>query len=31
MPNSTVVLETTQGVIKIEVFEELAPVTAHEF
>lgn len=31
MPNSTVVLETTQGVIKMEVFEDLAPVTAHNF
>lgn len=31
MPNRTAVLETTQGVIKFTLFEDLAPVTAQNF
>lgn len=31
MPNPIVVLETTQGVIKMEIYEDLAPVTANNF
>jgi peptidyl-prolyl cis-trans isomerase B (cyclophilin B) len=31
MANRTVVLETTKGVIKMEVYEDQAPVTGHNF
>ena len=31
MPNRTAVLETTKGVIKFTLFEDLAPVTAQNF
>ncbi|MCS6775913.1 MAG: peptidylprolyl isomerase [Chloroherpetonaceae bacterium] len=31
MPNRTAVLETTQGIIRIELFEDRAPITTHNF
>ena len=31
MANRTIVLDTTQGVIKFELFDEQAPITAHNF